>query len=194
MRSISQHKLTVLLATLGAGIVLALLGWGLTINPNKAPNALVGRQAPEFEALLLQGDQDFGISTAQTGEYLNLSQLRGRELVLNFWASWCVSCREEALILENFWKQHRSEGVVVVGIAIQDEASAAQAFAKHFGKTYILAVDEAGSTPIHYGVTGVPETYFIRKDGTILDKYAGPLTPELLEKYLAEMRGAPRQG
>lgn len=186
----SKHLLTVSGLTIATLFVISLLGWGLTTDPNLAPDMMTGNQAPNFDSLLLQGDSDFGLTEAEIGSKLSLEHLRGRELVLNFWASWCVSCREEAIILENFWQQHRSEGVLVVGIAIQDSIEAAGAFAKHFGKTYILAVDDQGSVPINYGVTGVPETFFIRKDGTIHSKYAGPMTTEMLNQRLKDLRSS----
>lgn len=118
-----------------------------------------------------------------------LRNLRGRLVVLNFWASWCVSCREEARELETFWQRVREQGIIVMGVAIQDTPEAAREFAKNHGKSYPIAIDSSGKTSLDYGVSGVPETFIIDKDGVIRHKETGPVTAELLQnlslKYLA---------
>jgi cytochrome c biogenesis protein CcmG/thiol:disulfide interchange protein DsbE len=108
-------------------------------------------------------------------------------LILNFWASWCVSCRTEAHELESFWKAYRDQGVKVVGIAIQDEQEAAKKFAQYYGKTYILGLDEDGKAAIDYGVSGVPETFLIDRDGVIRHKEIGPVSAAMLKNLLPKI-------
>ena len=101
--------------------------------------------------------------------------------MLNFWASWCYSCRAEAVDFERFWKERQD--IAVVGIAIQDTVEAAKAFAAQYGKTYILGLDTDGKIALDYGVTGVPETFFINANGVIVHKETGPVTEKMLQKY-----------
>ena len=114
-----------------------------------------------------------------------LDDFKGRPVVVNFWASWCVSCREEARELEKFWQAVKGKNVAVVGVAIQDTVEAAQKFAKQYGKTYILGLDEDGKAAIDYGVAGVPETFIIDASGVIVHKETGPVTAQKLEEAVA---------
>ena len=178
----NQKHMWVSLGLLAAVVMVAAILWrGLNQNPNAAPMALQDRAANNFNVLLLQGKEH--LKTPK--ENISLSDFLGKPLILNFWASWCVSCREEARLMESYWKKYGPQGVQMVGIAIQDTPIAALEFAKGFGKTYILGLDEDGKAGIDYGITGVPETFFIDAKGLIRHKEAAPLTPELLEKYIA---------
>ena len=169
-----------------AVIFIALLGKGLTIDQKKIPVAQLNKPAQELHVRLIQGGLDGKGEVQFDQETLTISELKGRPVILNFWASWCVSCREEALELEAFWKLHRDE-ILVVGVAIQDEAASARAFAEHYGKTYILALDEDGKAAIDYGVTGVPETFLIDRQGVIQHKEVGPVTKAILERHLGKI-------
>lgn len=170
-----------LAASLG---LIALLVKALSLDPSKVASSQIGKPARDFSAAWLQG-QNF-ISTA-SGDSLKLADLRGKPLILNFWASWCVSCRQEAFFFEQFWQRHKEQGIQVVGIAIQDTREQALDFAKQHGKTYPLVLDLDGRASIDYGVYGVPETFFIDRNGTIKHKEAGPVTVELLESYLPQI-------
>ncbi len=161
--------------------VVGILWKGLNLNPNSVPAALQNKPAREFAVSVLQGKEHLAVAK----DTISLGDFAGKPLVLNFWASWCFSCREEARLFEAYWKKYQTQGVQVVGIAIQDTPAAALEFAKYYGKTYILALDENGKAAIDYGVTGVPETFFIDATGVIRHKEAGPLTAELFEKYIA---------
>ena len=106
-------------------------------------------------------------------------------IVLNFWASWCAECRIEAVILEDFFKKYgvNNKKFVMIGIAIQDTPKNAKAFAKHFGKSYLLGLDDdAGNIALDYGIYGVPETFFIDPEGNIFHKTIGIVSTELLEQ------------
>lgn len=164
-----------------AGAFIFFLWRGLQVNPSKVPSALINKQAQFFQATWLQGQQ-FVQQPEEKG--FSMSDFKGRPLILNFWASWCYSCRAEARDFEAFWQKYKDRGVAVVGIAIQDTPEAALAFARAYGKTYILGLDaEDGKAAIDYGVTGVPETFFIDRNGVLIHKEAGPVTAELLSQF-----------
>ena len=159
-------------------LVMGILNKGLSLNPNTSTTALVGKKAKNFQVPLIQASGNL-----QKKQILTLEDFKGKPIILNFWASWCYSCREEAAIVESFWKKHQHENVAVVGIAIQDNIKAASEFARAYGKTYVLALDEKGDAGINYGITGVPETFFIDKNGVIVHKIAGPVNDKILEYW-----------
>ena len=162
------------------GSLIGLFAFGFTIDPKKVPSPLVGKPAPEFEVNLL----------APASGTLQLAELRGKPVVLNFWASWCAECRVEAAVLEAFHHRHGLSGqVVVLGVAIQDTPQQAAAFAQRFGKSYLLGLDDAkGSIAIEYGIYGVPETFLIDASGVIRKKHIGGGATELLEDFWAERK------
>jgi cytochrome c biogenesis protein CcmG, thiol:disulfide interchange protein DsbE len=121
-------------------------------------------------------------------EKISLSDLKGRTLIINFWASWCMTCRAEAHILEDFWQEHKDKGVVVLGVAVHDSLDDASEAAKLLNKTYPVGLDVGSDISIDYGVVGVPETYFINAQGVVVSKHIGALSKEVLEKNLANLK------
>jgi cytochrome c biogenesis protein CcmG, thiol:disulfide interchange protein DsbE len=105
--------------------------------------------------------------------------------VLNFWASWCnPACYDEAPVLERTWQTYADRGVVVVGVDMQDTTEAAQAFIRRFGLTFANAPDPHGKVAVEYGVYGVPETFFVARDGTIRAKHVGAVTDAVIRAKL----------
>ena len=154
--------------------LIILLAFGFTTDPKKVPSPLMGRPAPDFQVDELIGGQNF-----------SLSEFKGIPIVLNFWSSWCAECRTEAVILESFFQKYgvNNKNLVMIGIAIQDKPKKAKAFARHFGKTYYLGLDDdAGNIALDYGIYGVPETFFIDPEGNIFHKTIGMVTSELMEQ------------
>ena len=174
-----RHRIITLVIAGVALVVLGVLVKGLTMNPSIVSSALIGKPAIDFEVEVLEGASWL---PKLNGNKIKLSDLRGKPVILNFWASWCVSCREEAAQMEMFWEKYRDRGIIVLGVAIQDSPEAAREFAKQHGKTYPIALDVSGKTSIDYGVYGVPESFFIDEKGIILHKEAGPVTFQLLEE------------
>jgi cytochrome c biogenesis protein CcmG/thiol:disulfide interchange protein DsbE len=161
------------LLPLGAFIVLvALLAVGLNLNPREVPSPLIGKPAPDFKVPQLhEADKTF-----------SPQEMRGKVWLLNVWASWCVSCREEHPLLVELAKA----GIVpIVGLDYKDKREDGQRWLARFGNPYqITAYDADGRVGIDYGVYGVPETYLIDKAGVIRYKQIGPITPEALEKKI----------
>ena len=156
--------------------LIALLAFGFKTDPKKVPSPLVGKLAPDFEIISLNGD-----------EKIRLSQLKGKPVLLNYWASWCQECKIESNILEAFHQKYglETEQIKVIGIAVQDTEDKAKSFARYFGKTYFLSMDDdTGNISLDYGIYGVPETFFIDSDGIVIYKHVGAVDEELLEKKL----------
>jgi cytochrome c biogenesis protein CcmG/thiol:disulfide interchange protein DsbE len=157
------------LMLLPAVALIVLLAFGFTRDPSRIDSPLIGRPAADFRLELLDGGT------------LKLSDLRGRPVVVNFWASWCYpACWNEAPRLEAAWQRYRDRGVMVVGVVYQDTAENAREFIRTHGKTYPNGLDPAGRVALDYGVYGVPETFFIDRQGVIADKHIGEIHMETL--------------
>ena len=149
--------------------MLALLAYGFRVDPREIKSPLVGRPASAFAL------------TAFDGAPVSLETLRGKVVVLNFWASWCnPACYDEAPALERAWRTYRERGVIVVGVDMQDTTEAAQTFIRRFGLTFPNAPDAGGKVAVDYGVYGVPETFFVGRDGVIRTKHVGALTDDVI--------------
>ncbi|MCZ7626920.1 MAG: hypothetical protein C3F12_09560 [Candidatus Methylomirabilota bacterium] len=156
--------------------ILLLLAYGFKTNPREVPSPLVGRQAPPFAMAAFDGSSH------------TLEQHRGSPVVLNFWASWCFpACYEEAPHLEAAWQSYRDRGVVVIGVDIQDRDADAKVFIDRFKLSFPNGPDVQGKVSIDYGVYGVPETFFINRDGTIHYKHVGALDAKILKAKIEEM-------
>lgn len=145
---------------------LGLLAFGLTRDVQKLPSALVGQPAPEFRAPTLDGDT------------LSSQELRGSVVVLNFWASWCVPCRQEHSVLVRTDRTWEEDEARVVGVVYQDSREAALRFMERLGGDWPSLQDPQSRVAIDFGVYGVPETYFLTPDGEVAKKHIGPLTWE----------------
>ena len=153
--------------------LVALLAVGLNLNPREVPSPLVGKPAPDFNVPQLQ----------DANASFTPKEMVGKVWLLNVWASWCVSCREEHPIIVDAAKR----GVLppVVGLNYKDKRDDGMRWLARFGDPYLLsAFDLDGRVGINYGVYGVPETYVIDKAGTIRFKQIGPITSDVLEKKI----------
>jgi cytochrome c biogenesis protein CcmG/thiol:disulfide interchange protein DsbE len=149
----------VLVLALVTGLFV-LLVWKLASQEEGASRKLQRGETPPAPA--------FTLDRLDRPGKLSLAAYRGRPVVINFWASWCVPCKEEAPLLEAVWKRHRDEGLVVVGVDINDLRSDARRFARENGMTYPLGFDGVGETSTDYGLTGVPETFFVARSGRLV--------------------------
>lgn len=177
-------RLLVVAALVPAVVLLALLGWAITnldASPSGGSNIgfstadLESREAPDFS---LQG---------LDGGTVQLSDTRGKVVMVDFWASWCPSCRQEAPYLVEIYDEYQPQGVEFIGVAIWDYPDDLQAYVDEFGLNYPNALDQKGTVHLDYGVTGTPEKFFIDREGRIARKFIGPASPELLRQQLDEL-------
>jgi len=152
------------------GILLAL-SYGLWSQSGPR----IGAQAPGFTLSLFDGEE------------LSLKGLRGLVVVVNFWASWCLPCRDEAPVLERGWREYKDKGVVFVGVNVNDVTTNASAFLEEFTITYPNGPDPYDRISRAYHRTGVPETYLIGKDGRLVEQHIGPITEVSLRAALEEL-------
>ena len=147
-------------------------------DPNRLPSALIGRSAPETNLPPLQGLQTNGKPVPG----LDSTNFKGAVTLLNVWASWCIPCRDEAPVLMKLAEDKRFR---LVGLNYKDQAENARRFLGRYGNPYEAnGADQSGRAGIEWGVYGVPETFVIGKNGTIVYKLVGPVTPENIETAL----------
>jgi cytochrome c biogenesis protein CcmG/thiol:disulfide interchange protein DsbE len=126
---------------------------------------------------------DFTLMTFEGGK-VTLSELRGQVVVINFWASWCIPCREEAAYLEQTWRKYRDQGVVFIGVDYVDTDSKALAYIDEFDITYLNGPDMGTRISQRYKIKGVPETFFVDRHGRLRGVVIGPLKPPQLDNKI----------
>lgn len=156
------------------GPILGLLIFGFTRDAHYITSPLLAKPGAPFTLTMFDGRK------------LSLEDLRGKAVFLNFWASWCLPCREEARDLEAAWKKVKDKNLVFVGIALQDTDKAAQEFLKEFNITYPNGKDESGKIAVDYGTWGIPESFFIDPQGRITYKHVGGIRAALVIAKLEE--------
>lgn len=124
-----------------------------------------------------------------SGERVALSDLRGRAVVLNFWASWCLPCRTEMPDFERVYRAYRDRGVVFVGLAVQDDPQAAREFVQALGISYPVGIDYRNAASTAYEVVGLPTTVFIQSDGTVQRRWNGPVDEQQLLELVKRIAG-----
>ena len=150
----------------------------VTATPAPTPRTILSTSSAEAEVAT-----DFEVETFD-GETLRLSDLNGKVVVLNFWASWCPPCRWEMPFFETMWQEYRDQGVVFVGIAMSDTLENVKAFAEEAGVTYPVALDTTTEIARAYEVLSLPTTFFIGKDGNIERKLTSAANEGLLKVFI----------
>ena len=131
---------------------------------------------------------DFTFTTFE-GETISLADLKGKGVVLNFWASWCDPCRDEAELLETAWRREQENGIVFIGLDYLDQEPAAKAYLAEFDISYPNGPDLQSQAARRYGIKGVPETYFITPEGEIAQAVIGPIiSANQLDSFLNKIR------
>lgn len=169
---------------LGGAVVAIplLLGIGLTRDPSFIPSMIVGHPVPAFNLEVLAGPGKFASQA-----------LAGKPYVVNFWASWCISCREEHPVLIELGERAAGSGAFsVVGVNYRDDREAALGYLDRHGRfPYPSGVDGRGRLGIDFGVYGMPETFFVDAQGVVRSRHVGPLTHEAIAANLALIGAAP---
>lgn len=154
------------LASVAIIALMGLMAWALsTKSPVTGLSGVTRVQQPVPE---------FTLSLLDEGE-LVLSEWIGRPIVINFWASWCSPCRDEAMGLERTWRLYKDRGALFVGINVQDTDKSAEDYVNEFGITYPNGRDVDGKTTVDYGVIGLPVTFFVNKDGIVERRWVGAI-------------------
>ncbi len=180
----SFGRIATILVLLGSIALLVMFGYkmtgsgsssrvqgGIRVNEEGAAVNLKPRPASPFTL------------TSFSGEKISLEDLRGKVVVLNFWSSWCDPCKEEAPVLEEVWRKYKDRNVVFVGANTWDDKPDAQQFLLENGITYPNGTSEDGLAT-EYGLTGIPETFVIDANGTVVRRWFGPLEAEQLSDLI----------
>jgi cytochrome c biogenesis protein CcmG, thiol:disulfide interchange protein DsbE len=155
---------------------VVLLGFGMSRKSDFIPSPLVGEVAPMFTLPVLAEDRT-----------VSMADLAGQPVVVNFWASWCLACIEEHPVLNRAWKRYSAEGLQMLGVVYQDTPDNAVGYLEKYGGDWTQLVDPKSRAAIDFGVYGVPETFFIRRDGVITHKHLGPVTDALMAEKIGEL-------
>ena len=178
---------TVVVAVVSVPVIalLAILAWasitsgpargGLAVNESFIELDVDAESAPEFGMTLMDGGE------------IHSRELLGNVVMLDFWASWCPPCRDEAPVLAQVYEEYRDKGVEFVGVNLWDNVGDADLFLQQQGHRYPNGVDEGGKIAISYGVRGIPEKFFIDRDGLIVRKFSGPMDADKLRGILDTM-------
>ncbi|MDQ3425559.1 MAG: TlpA family protein disulfide reductase [Actinomycetota bacterium] len=152
-------------------LLFLLLVWSLVVEDGGDLAAAAARgERPEAP--------DFTLERLDREGELTLSSLRGQGVVLNFWASWCIPCKEEAPFLEQVWRKDRKRGLVVVGLDAKDFRKDARRFMRRFDLTFPIVYDGPGKTLARYGVTGFPETFVLDREGRVIEAFVGAVNAD----------------
>jgi len=155
-------------------VLLLAMGFNYRQSNRRVSSALIHNSAPNFSLQDLEGAT------------VTLSELRGRPVVINFWSTWCIPCKQEHPVLQRFASQNRD--ITFLGVVYQDERAKVLRYLQQKGSTYRNLFDPTGSTSVDYAVTGVPETYFIDANGVIQHKTIAALNPMELQRRLQDLR------
>ena len=166
-------------------LVLALFAWGEARNNGGAGRPGENDDFGEVE-LSTESTADFELTTLN-GDVVSIADYRGKVVMIDFWSSWCAPCRAEGPVLAETYRTWRDRGVEFIGIAIWDSEGPVRDFIELNGIEYVNGLDESGLTAVDFGVTGIPEKFFVNTEGVIVRKVIGPNTRETLDSILTDM-------
>ncbi len=173
---------------IGGGILLLVVGIYQLLPGSSSENSGIG--VADYQATAVHDSQlapDFTMPELDGGEPISLSDFRGKIVVLNVWASWCLPCRKEAPALQAAWEDYGGRGVQFLGSNYQDDRDAARAFVGEFGITYPSVFDPPGRLAVDYGFFGLPSTFVIDGSQRIRFRFTGYLTASKLRAALDDL-------
>lgn len=136
----------------------------------------IGNTAPDFSLKALDGST------------LKLADLRGKPVMVNFWATWCPPCKEEMPAMEAAYEKARDQGIEFLGVDVKEDPSVVEKFVKEKGYSWTFLLDQDGTAGQRYQITGIPETFFIDRNGVLQARVIGPMSPTVLESRLAKIK------
>lgn len=170
-----MNRTVLLVGVAISAVLVGVLFLGLGRNPNEIRSPLIGKPAPSF-----------ALKEVGTGRTVDLSEFKGKPVVVNFWATWCAPCWDEHPVLVANARMLQPN-VQFLGVVFQDSEEKILGFLKQRGSSYPTVVDDKGKTAIAYGVGGIPETYFLDANGVIVSKYNGPMSADVLQANLQKV-------
>ena len=170
-----MNRTVLVIGILIAAALVVILFVGLGKDPSEIRSPLIGKPAPSF-----------ALREVGTNNTIDIAQYRGKPLVINFWATWCNPCWEEHPVLQANART-LSPNVQFLGVVFQDKEDKILGFLQQRGSSYPTVVDDTGKTAIAYGGGGVPETFFLDANGTIVAKYAGPMDSDIIQANLQKV-------
>jgi len=149
------------------------IGKALLISGSTQPTVQKGSPAPDFEI------------SYSDGRKVRLSDLRGKPVLVNFWATWCPPCRAEVPEIQRAYEKYKAGGFVVVAVNVQESTSAVAKFMEDFGMTFTVAIDSSGAVGRLYRVSGIPASFFVDRKGIVREIFVGALTAAELDQLYA---------
>lgn len=169
-------------------LVLALFTWGVIQNDGEAGRPGINDNFGVVD-LSVEPFADFELTTLD-GSVITIADFRGKVVVVDFWSSWCAPCKAEGPVLAETYDKWRDRNVEFIGIAIWDSEGPVQEFIDRNGINYVNGIDPDGRISIDFGVSGIPEKFFINPEGEIVRKVVGPNTSKTLDNILTDMTDA----
>lgn len=158
-------------------------------RPGDTPSAAVV-QTPELPATPRLVAPDFTLKTLD-GRTVSLSDFRGKAVLINFWASWCMPCRVEMPAIERAYRRYRAEGFEVLAIDIEETPETVQDFVNELGLTFTVLLDEDGTVAQQYFVRGIPTSFFLDRQGYVVASHLGAMSPAVIEEHTLRALGRP---
>lgn len=178
------------IATLAAAPVIALFAFGFTRDPGEIPSPLPGRPAPPFALpVFAPGEPPLA---RDVGDTIRLGDLGGKVVVVNFWASWCLACRDEHVALSETAREYADKPAQFIGVLYHDRPANGLRWIEGMGgQSYPSVTDDRSRMAIDYGLYGVPETFIVDPGGRIAYKHIGPITADVLRFWIDSLAPGP---